>query len=43
MRPAYSFDLKSDRRTMTGSGANAAAIIDTPSATRWMKYSSAEG
>jgi type IV pilus assembly protein PilM len=31
IRLAYSFDLKSDRRTITGSGANAAAIVLTPS------------
>jgi hypothetical protein len=35
-------DLKSDIRTMTGLGANAAAMVATPSATRWTKYSRGE-
>jgi hypothetical protein len=32
IRLAYSFDLKSDRRTITGSGAKAAAMVAMPSA-----------
>ena len=39
MRLAYSLDLKSDIRTITGWGANAAAMVATPSATRWTKNS----
>ncbi len=31
-RAAYSLDLKSERRTMTGFGQNAAAIVAMPSA-----------
>ena len=42
-RLAYSLDLKSDIRTMTGYGANAAASIATPSATRWTKNSRGPG
>ena len=34
IRLAYSLDLKSDMRTITGCGANAAAMVATPSATR---------
>jgi hypothetical protein len=32
MRLRYSFDLKSERRTITFFGQNAAAIVATPSA-----------
>jgi hypothetical protein len=31
---AYSFDLKSDRRTITGRGATEAVIVAMPSASR---------
>ena len=41
--PAYSFVLKSLMRTMTGLGAKAAAIVETPSATRCTKKSRGDG
>jgi hypothetical protein len=42
-RFAYSLDLKSDSRTITGSGANAAAICPTPSASFVTKKATGSG